>query len=154
MQLCTVLDINFDENQSLKHVLLPAILGINCLFQTDISCLEIIKPALALQVWHGTGNTRRQICVHTYCTSFHTLLYIYKLTNSGQHKLSNFTDFVDSIAILSLRAQTELHMLQILCEIWIECSLKHSKKNLPKINKIEATSDSVSRSGAVSRTGG
>ena len=34
-------------------------------------------------------------------------------------------------------------MLQILCEIWIECSLKHSKKNLPKINKIEATLDSV-----------
>jgi len=42
-------------------------------------------------------------------------------------------------------------MLQILCEIWIECSLKHSQKNLPKINKIEAASDSVSRSGAVSR---
>ena len=59
MQLRTVLDIDFDENQSLKHVLLPAILGINCLFQTVISCLQIMKPALALQVWHGTGNTRR-----------------------------------------------------------------------------------------------
>ena len=59
---------------SLKHVLLPAILGINCLFQTVISCLEIMKPALALQVWHGTGNTRRQICVHTYCNLFHTLI--------------------------------------------------------------------------------
>ena len=74
MQLRTVLDIDFDENQSLKHVLLPAILGINCLFQTVISCLQIMKPALALQVWHRTGNTHRQICVHTYCTSFYTLL--------------------------------------------------------------------------------
>ena len=74
MQLSTVLDINFDENQSLKHLLLPVILGINCLFQTVISCLQITKSALALQVWHGTGNSCRQICVHTYYILFHTLL--------------------------------------------------------------------------------
>ena len=74
MQLHTVWDINFDENQSLKHVLLPAALSINCLFQTVISCLQIKKSALAFQVCHGTGNTCRQISVHTYCISFHTLL--------------------------------------------------------------------------------
>ena len=61
---------------------------------------------------------------------------------------------MDFIVILSLRTQKEVPMAQILCEIWIKCSLMDSKKNVPKINKIEAALDSVSRSGAVSRTGG
>ena len=94
----------------------------------------------------------KYVCIHI--TLYFTPYWKKNLRNWRQHKLSNFTDFVDSIAILSLRTQKEVHMLQILCEIWIECSLKHSQKNLPKINKIEAASDSVSRSGAVSRTGG
>ena len=94
MQLSTVLDINFDENQSLKHVLLPAALSINCLFQTVISCLQIKKPALAFQVCHGTGNTCRQISVHTYCISFHTLLKkSYKLKTVQTFKLYRFCGF-------------------------------------------------------------
>jgi hypothetical protein len=139
-----------NKNQSLKHVLLPAILGINCLFQTVISCLQIMKPTLALQVLHGTGNTCRWICVHTYCISFHTSLkkISYKLRTAQTFKLYRFCGFH------SLWIQKEVHMLQISCDVWIECPLKHSKKNLPKINKIEAALNSVSRSGDVSRTEG
>jgi hypothetical protein len=96
VQLHTVWDINFDENQSLKHVLLPAALSINCLFQTVISCLQIKKSALAFQVCHGTGNTCRQISVHTYCISFHTLLKekkSYKLKTVQTFKLYRFCGF-------------------------------------------------------------
>jgi hypothetical protein len=43
VQLCTVLDIDFGQNWSLKHVLLPAILGINYLFQPTISAFQIME---------------------------------------------------------------------------------------------------------------
>jgi hypothetical protein len=42
-----VLDIDFGQNQSLKHMLLPTILGVNCLFQPTVSLLQTMKSALA-----------------------------------------------------------------------------------------------------------
>ena len=94
VKLCTVLDIDFDKNQSLKHVLLPAILGINCLFHSHfLSANHETSSSSSSMAWNWQ-HSQTNMCAYI----LHFILHLtekksYKLKTAQTFKLYRFCGF-------------------------------------------------------------